>query len=706
MRGGAEVAGLVKDVTGGPIAHAKVIVTSAAGGAAKVATDERGAFRVAATPGKVTVRASADGYAAGSATSSAPDTALEVLLTPESVLQGRVLLAGSGSPVEGARVEVGRGDERVVATSDAEGRFRLRGLAPGRYKPTATTAGGWGTTRASVLLGLAETEDVEIAVHAALTLRGRVVGPDGKGCAGATVMLASRANGDERRTRADEGGEVRIDGLFTGVFAPYVTCKDMASAATYPDLVVKDGEASTATWKVETGHGVAGVVVTADGKAVPYARLRANVSFAVTPQARDDLHVVTADGEGRFRMRGLRDGTYELDATSDDAAPPPHPLSVVVDRDLDDVKVVLAVAGGIAGTVVDASGAPASGAGIVLRGPHRSEADPRVPVRPDGTFAVTNLGAGDYHLVVRAGESELRMADPGGKLVTVKAGATTRARLVVEGQKESIHGRVLDDAGNPVRDAFVEAEREEGKRGRAHASLRWGWLVRAPVVTDNDGAFVLGGLATGAYSVRAHRKGGGEVLVDGVQTGTTTTLTIARTGALAGKVRDANGKPPAELSVTVRDTKRLFNRVETFFRTEGTFAVSDLPAGEFTVTATTASGRALAEVTLGQGERKDEIELAVEASGVVSGRLVALDDGAPVPGMYVIAFPAKGGGANNAMASEEKLVSGADGRFRLEHVARGRRASSRSRAVRTTRGSPPRSRRSTSPWAGSWSFRR
>ena len=343
MRGGAELAGLVKDVTGGPIARAKIVVTSAAGGVATVASDERGGFRVAATPGKVTVRATADGYAAGGASASVPDVAVEVLLTPESVLQGRVVLAGTDTPVEGARVEVGRDDERVVATSDAEGRFRLRGLAPGRYKPTATTAGGRGTTRASVLLGLAETEDVEIAIHAALTLRGRVVGPDGKGCAGAAVTLASRANGDERRARADGAGDVRIDGLFPGAFAPYVTCKDMAPAATYPDVVVKEGEPASATWKVETGHALAGIVVTADGKPVANARLRVSASKASSP-AHEEWRMTDADADGRFRIRGLRGGTYALDATSEDAAPPEHALDVVIDRDVEDVKVVLAVA--------------------------------------------------------------------------------------------------------------------------------------------------------------------------------------------------------------------------------------------------------------------------------------------------------------------------------------------------------------------------
>ena len=155
--GGVEVTGIVSDISGGPIAHAKVRATGGRwgqGASTPVSeTDDKGAFSIWTAPGQVQVSASADGYAAASESGRAPGT-FELLLTPESSLSGTVVDARTGKPIEGARVNVSPAEWRYgegggTERTDAQGKFRVTRITPGRYTATARTEHGYGTTEGS-----------------------------------------------------------------------------------------------------------------------------------------------------------------------------------------------------------------------------------------------------------------------------------------------------------------------------------------------------------------------------------------------------------------------------------------------------------------------------------------------------------------------------------------------------------------------------
>lgn len=162
--GGAEVHGVVGDVNGGPIADAIVTVRSdwSAGGrgSAVARTGADGTFTLWSAPGNIEVQASAAGYVDGNREAIAPAHAVELLLTPESVLEGTVVKAGTQTPVAGVLVSASRGDPRAdryaeeSSRTGADGRFRLTRLEPGRYKPIAVGRGVRGQPAESVLLGL------------------------------------------------------------------------------------------------------------------------------------------------------------------------------------------------------------------------------------------------------------------------------------------------------------------------------------------------------------------------------------------------------------------------------------------------------------------------------------------------------------------------------------------------------------------------
>jgi hypothetical protein len=219
-KGGVEVRGRVKDLGGGVVAGALVVVGP--GGMAwdrpqaVTRADEKGEWRASVAPGRVKATAMAAGYAEGSKEGTAPGSFVEILLTPESVLVGRVVEVG-GSPVVGARVH--SNDDSATwaitgsALTDGEGRFRIERLEPGRYKPVARTVDRYGQARESVVLGLGQrSAEVLIEVQPAATLAGKVLvtGTD-KPCPEGWVVLQDptaqrRVGGDPRRRQRRGAG--------------------------------------------------------------------------------------------------------------------------------------------------------------------------------------------------------------------------------------------------------------------------------------------------------------------------------------------------------------------------------------------------------------------------------------------------------------------------------------------------------------------
>src|SRR5262249_50092858 len=117
-------------------------------------------------------------------------------------------------------------------------------------------------------------------------------------------------------------------------------------------------------------------------------------------------------------------------------------------------------------------------------------------------------------------------------------------------------------------------------------------------------------------------------------------------------------------------------RDERFYATSGRWALRDLPAGTYTVTATSQLGMATVEVAIADGQRRDGVALVLTPLVTVRGRVVDLDSGAPVPGLTILM-----GGAHDAVGSygdfgeddgERRFITDVDGRFEVDRVPVGR----------------------------------
>ncbi|AUX39117.1 hypothetical protein SOCE26_004990 [Sorangium cellulosum] len=702
--GGVEVKGQVEDIGGGAISGALVMISRFGPHDVVVArSDAQGSYAAWVDEGPYMARAEADGYSVGFKDGVAPGPALKLLLTPASVLAGRVLEAGTGAPVEGAKISLESeeafgmmpGAGAAHALSDAEGRFRVDRLPPGRYRILARAVGRFGQARESVVLGVGQTSsEVVVEVHPARTLTGRVeIAPDGAPCKSGNVGLMDTASGGMVGVPVEADGAVRFDGVLPGKYQVLVRCTNQPAEPSYPPVEVRDVDVEGLVWTVRAGLTIRGRVVDRDGGPV-----RANVhAHAPEMMGRSGATGASASNEpdGSFVLQGLSPAKYMVAAEPIDHVQP-EPVEVELrDEHAPEVTIVADRGGAIEGTVTDADRKPVEGVHIMIASPPRMDVDPprmgphpprmnAAVSREDGSFASKGLPPGEYR--VWTNENDMTPPPPPGAdplaggpqavSATVKAGESARVALVVERRNGEIQGRVVDEIGEPVTDAFVHAVSESEGAAPPGASAvsraRWGAFSRAPVLTDPEGRFVLGGLREGVYTVRAYRKGGGDGIAEHVKTGDSVTLTLQPAGAISGTLSVPGGKVPDNFTVRVIDSASMFFRSETFVFTEGAFTISGLPEGKYSVSTEAQEGTAAVEVPLGPGEHRRGVVLALAPRAAVRGQVVSLDGGAPVAGMNVRIVNRAGGPPMLPSGGREDNLTDTSGRFEVSGVASGR----------------------------------
>ena len=698
--GGVLVEGTVKDAAGGVIEGAlvqsgEIWWGSSRAGSTVTRTDEDGRFSLWAKPGSVRLTASAEGYNQGARMGPAPSKTFDIHLVPESVLIGRVVMADTGKPVAGAQVRAGSQGwgfgSGSMAITDEAGRFRIDQLEPGIYKPSATAEIGYGTPMSSVHLGLSETSDeVLIELHPAVTVRGRVlVSGDAEPCTDGWVELEEKeVQRWSRSDRTDPDGSVELTGLLPGTYEVKVNCDGYVSQEEYADVVVSDQPLNDVVWEVDPGRAIRGRVVDATGEPVTEARVRAR-SVGGDPRAQRSFGWSRElEADGSFELTGLLPGSYEVKAEPYDGhrIEVEQTVEVSADADTEDVVLELPAGGTIAGVVQDEKGQPLYGVQVRLdaRGWGFGFGD-ATHTDETGRFEITPVQVGKHRVIAQPEDGGEVLRKPGtsdddvqGESVEVVAGETAEVTLVVEASRGSISGRVVDEDGGPVADAFIQAERESDSvtagEGHNRRSVRWGGWNEQPVLTDQDGGFTLDGLTEDArYTIRAYRKGGGEGLVEHVEEGSDgVQVALAPTGTIAGVVSLSSGGAPETMEVTVVDDKQGFSRRESFFRTEGAFVFERLPPGEYEVAASSPEGDAKTTVALADGAEVSDVKLELSLRVTVRGQVIDLETREPVPAMQVAIAPEQGGFRLGFGGKAKENVTDDQGKFVVENAPTGK----------------------------------
>jgi protocatechuate 3,4-dioxygenase beta subunit len=516
MSRGTSIRGVVKDPAGSPVPGARVSVEFASqpGGWMRQLSSffplgeprlsgSDGSFEIPAPPPgqKIAVLAKAQGWLDGRSadleTGAEPLEGVVVSLRQGTVVTG-VVKGPDGKPVSGALVRaVLAGEAQGWARSwrlrqsrawstDAEGVYRMTQVTPGTLVVQATHASLTSASREGVEAEEGKTVEADFTLGSALSIAGRVLGPDGRPFAGARVNC-DRVGGmpagadpywdppDNIRTGAD--GAFVLQGLVPGRYSLQAEAEGVADG----EPVQAEAGGPAVTLNLAQAYVIAGVVRAKRGQPLSNVRVRA------TRDGGGGNGSANTNREGRFEMRDLPAGTYEVRAEPGWGVGSSRPNLVPVIAEgvpAGSTDVLLEAEEGlrITGTVVRGDGTPVQegwfnaqqilGAGE--KGPAVSVNGPIL----DGKLEISGLAPGRYRVGV--GGNDLPW-----KQVEAEAGA--EGVRVQYGQGGAVEGRVLRADGTPAAvGLWVTATGPDGVTG-------------APV--GAEGRFSIRELPAGTYAI-------------------------------------------------------------------------------------------------------------------------------------------------------------------------------------------------------------
>ncbi len=459
-------------------------------------SDQSGAFRVDRLP-EATLRIElVDGnwilpaIPSYRAVDSESTSAGAITLLAGGALRGRVVSKGARASVASARVRACA--ERLgcrwssPSRTDADGRFRLEGLAEGPFTIEVTSGNRPPVTIEGVTGGGAP---VIIEIPQGATVRGRALDASGRPLARVRVGFFRPSFPGKAvlsRVATTTEGSFEIAGVPDGRWELVVRAPGLAPARVGEREVAESSVTDLGDVSLGTGRSVRGRVVGPEGEPVPGA----SIEVVSDSAASEEDALVAAGPDGRFDIGGLPDDSFRLlvDAPALAPARVSFPAWTAGDeRELPERLIALGRGGAIEGSVTDADERPVHGAHVLI------------PELAAHFEAVTGID-GKYRLErVPAGPAMVRMTvDPAApeiwtetRSVRVEEDGTQRVDFRGDG---AIEGTVRR-SGLPVAWADVRAVTSGGV-----PSLR-------STQTDRDGEFRLAGIAPGTWTIHVRTQG-------------------------------------------------------------------------------------------------------------------------------------------------------------------------------------------------------
>lgn len=524
--------------------------------------------------------------------------AVELVVARGAVLAGLVTTT-AGEPVADARLRVGR----RAASSDAEGRYRVGGLATGP---------GILTVRHPELNDLSREVEIEsginnldLALAGGWRLAGRAVDQAGRPLEGVRVTLRRSGVGEpgNHQTLSDTDGRFAAPRVADGPYGLSAEKEgyarlEVAAAAVVDGAPVEDLEIT-----LEHGVTVSGQVLGLDFEDLARVAVRAESESRGSQQG-------SVDYEGAYRIADLGPGDWWLQAALRDGSRQVK-VRVTLEPGMEELHRDLELR-----------------EGLTLRGEVRLGEEPL----PGTSVAVTDAARAVNRSVVTDHQGRFQMADlePGNYGLAVsnhRQGLVHNEELalyqdrdiVVRLQTTRISGRVLSAAsGEPIADALVAWQRLVGADGHGGSLITVG--------TSPQGTFTLARINAGHYQARV-RAPGFEPVEETVEVVASVdrddlTFQLTPSAGLELDVRLASGKRPALALVNVRDAEgRQVQATILPLDPAGRARLSTLPAGRWQLMVGAPGGGTVHTTATVPGE---PLALALPDAGILTVRVPEL----------------------------------------------------------------------------------
>jgi hypothetical protein len=352
------------------------------------------------------------------------------------------------------------------------------------------------------------------------------------------------------------------------------------------------------------------------------------------------------DEHGAFELHGLPRGQQVLVVNAEE-----HPeLSQPVSLPSAEVVVRLADGASVEGVVLGPKG-PLEGAQVQVLGAGRHGADAQAESDERGHFKASGLPVGEVEVLATA-EGLVPSAPV---QVHITEGQTAQVELhLAEGL--TLSGMVVDDRGQPVPEATVEAYPSSGSRG-VRASLG-----STSATAGADGHFHLSGLADVEYRVFAYSDGLSQATPSVAHAGDQgVQLKLSRGGRVTGRVVSTSGQPIHRFQIDGQD----------FQSADGAFTVRDVAPQTTEVVIEGEFQAKRVPVQVQPGESTDVGKVVIDEGLQLRGRVLTAD-GRPAAGAQLTATPAgEDDPASDDIDGQHNAVADAQGNFTLAHLGNG-----------------------------------
>jgi uncharacterized GH25 family protein len=553
------------------------------------------------------------------------DEDIVIKLLSGSRISGTVVDSASGQPIPGATVSVtDLANIRKAGVTDEAGLYRVRGLgAKGRPVSISVKADAYARAKRQVTVKEDQESVENFELQPAGSVAGRVVDSEGNALVGALVEVrrAQENAGTEQvvgHGTSDRDGRFDIQGVEPGEGArARARLTSFLEAFSEPFDVAPGESTAIPDIAMKLGGTIEGKVVDAQGAPISSAWITAREEGG-TDLVNTTVGNAKSAADGRFALRGLPGGAYDLEVKAGSYLAKLQPGVQVIERKATaGIEIVLEAGGFLAGQVLDSNGAPVSAAEVSVREYTEGFKELRPEITDaEGRFRVQNLSSKDFVKL------EVHHDDYGAYSSSKVAVGDENLEVVLR-PLGMIRGVLVDPEGKPLSSFSVQAESPDGA-GKAKR-------LNAKTFSPTDGSFEYRGLPDGTYTVSVRAPSFSVVTVADIRVAAGQATDVGQIQLLEGGrisgtvVASEGGAPVAGATVRVTQGFRAFRdpgaRVAEVTGPDGSFTFEKLKDGAVTLEVSHADfvKKRVTGVDTKIAEKSRNLMVALDRGGEISG---------------------------------------------------------------------------------------